>query len=241
MDYKYCVDCGERLPRNAKFCVKCGAKQPALNNESHETIEQRTSIQNSDAIDRTSQRQSLSSASLSQSNSEASSNSYQSLNSSQEEYRDSRNFGNDQSHAYKEDSFANNQQRPYNESREPNLWNSFNIWVKNWNKPNVCMGRADFWWGSLAIGIVISLLAFIEIIAIDIDEILLGPFVVFTVFLVSIVLGVWEIIAIIERLHDTGRSGWYYCLGFIPIVGGIIVLVLCCQPTNRNQHTWPRP
>ena len=241
MNYKYCVNCGEHLPRNAKFCVKCGAKQPTLNNENYGTIEQRASILNSDAIDRTSQRQSLSSASLSQSNSEASSNSYQSFNSSREEHRDSRNLGNYQSHAYKEDSFANNQQRPYNESREPNLWNSFNIWIKNWNKPNVCMGRADYWWGSLAVYIISVLLGFIGGIAFDIDDVLLGPFVLFSIILIVIALSVWEIIAIIERLHDTGRSGWYYCLGFIPIVGGIIVLVLCCQPTNWNQHTWPRP
>ena len=29
----------------------------------------------------------------------------------------------------------------------------------------------------------------------------------------------------IRRLHDTGKSGWYFFLGLIPLVGGIILLV----------------
>ncbi|HET8987462.1 MAG TPA: DUF805 domain-containing protein [Humibacillus sp.] len=28
-----------------------------------------------------------------------------------------------------------------------------------------------------------------------------------------------------RRLHDTGRSGWWYLLNFIPLVGGIILIV----------------
>ena len=33
----------------------------------------------------------------------------------------------------------------------------------------------------------------------------------------------------VRRLHDTGKSGWYYLLGLIPFVGPIILLVLLCQ------------
>ena len=28
-----------------------------------------------------------------------------------------------------------------------------------------------------------------------------------------------------RRLHDTGKSGWYFLVGFIPCVGGIVLLV----------------
>ncbi|WP_103220234.1 DUF805 domain-containing protein [Lacticaseibacillus paracasei] len=34
----------------------------------------------------------------------------------------------------------------------------------------------------------------------------------------------------LQRLHDIGKSGWFYCLNFIPLVGNIIVIILCCQP-----------
>ncbi|MFJ3876545.1 DUF805 domain-containing protein [Streptomyces sp. NPDC090077] len=30
----------------------------------------------------------------------------------------------------------------------------------------------------------------------------------------------------IRRLHDTGRSGWWYLIGFIPFVGWIAIIVL---------------
>jgi uncharacterized membrane protein YhaH (DUF805 family) len=40
-----------------------------------------------------------------------------------------------------------------------------------------------------------------------------------------------------RRLHDTDRSGWWQLLGFVPVVGWIILLVWFCQPgtpgTNR--------
>ena len=30
-----------------------------------------------------------------------------------------------------------------------------------------------------------------------------------------------------RRLHDTGKSGWLQLIGLIPVIGGIIVLILC--------------
>ena len=32
----------------------------------------------------------------------------------------------------------------------------------------------------------------------------------------------------IRRLHDTGRSGWWMLINFVPIVGPIILLVFTC-------------
>lgn len=31
---------------------------------------------------------------------------------------------------------------------------------------------------------------------------------------------------IVRRLHDTGRRGWWVLLGFVPVVGGLILLIL---------------
>lgn len=50
---------------------------------------------------------------------------------------------------------------------------------------------------------------------------------------------IWVLAAIIpaiavtvRRLHDTGRSGWLILLGLIPLVGGIILLIFCCQDSQ---------
>lgn len=39
----------------------------------------------------------------------------------------------------------------------------------------------------------------------------------------------------IRRLHDTGRSGWWYLIGLIPWVGGIILLIFLCQRSKSND------
>jgi uncharacterized membrane protein YhaH (DUF805 family) len=36
----------------------------------------------------------------------------------------------------------------------------------------------------------------------------------------------------IRRLHDTNRSGWFLLLGFIPVVGQIILIVFLAQKSS---------
>lgn len=36
----------------------------------------------------------------------------------------------------------------------------------------------------------------------------------------------------VRRLHDTGRSGWWFLLCLIPLVGLIILIVWACQPSK---------
>lgn len=46
---------------------------------------------------------------------------------------------------------------------------------------------------------------------------------------------------VVRRLHDTGRSGWWYFLSLIPLVGPIIVLVFLCQDSVENNEYGPNP
>lgn len=43
---------------------------------------------------------------------------------------------------------------------------------------------------------------------------------------------------IVRRLHDIERSGWFYFISFIPVVGPIIVLVWLCKEgtTGANRY-----
>lgn len=41
----------------------------------------------------------------------------------------------------------------------------------------------------------------------------------------------------IRRLHDIGKSGWWYFISFIPCIGGIWLLVLNCTSSDGpNQY-----
>ncbi|MBX2920937.1 MAG: DUF805 domain-containing protein [Chitinophagaceae bacterium] len=42
----------------------------------------------------------------------------------------------------------------------------------------------------------------------------------------------------VRRLHDLGKSGWYYFVGLIPFVGGIILLVWFFTDGNRFTNAY---
>jgi len=42
----------------------------------------------------------------------------------------------------------------------------------------------------------------------------------------------------IRRLHDTGRSGWWILLGFIPVLGGLVLLVFYCIDSQAGENAW---
>ena len=46
----------------------------------------------------------------------------------------------------------------------------------------------------------------------------------------------------VRRFHDQDKSGWFVLLGFIPLVGGIIVLVfMCLEGTSGPNSYGPDP
>ncbi|WP_068084160.1 DUF805 domain-containing protein [Novosphingobium rosa] len=40
----------------------------------------------------------------------------------------------------------------------------------------------------------------------------------------------------VRRFHDQDRSGWFYLLGFIPYIGGILLLVFMCRPGTPGAN-----
>ena len=79
-------------------------------------------------------------------------------------------------------------------------------------------------------------------------------FVLFTVIIYAVLLGIGlaikaPFIAIVfyvaillpslavgvRRLHDTGRSGWWYFIALIPLIGGIWLIVILAQPSTVDS------
>jgi uncharacterized membrane protein YhaH (DUF805 family) len=75
--------------------------------------------------------------------------------------------------------------------------------------------RSEFWWSYLGWLLIV-------IAAVVLDVVTgLGLFTV-----VAYLGGILPMLAVmVRRLHDTGRSGWMFLIGLIPLVGGILLLV----------------
>ncbi len=42
----------------------------------------------------------------------------------------------------------------------------------------------------------------------------------------------------VRRLHDMGKSGWWYCISFLPYIGGFWLLVLTCFDSEHGPNKW---
>jgi uncharacterized membrane protein YhaH (DUF805 family) len=66
---------------------------------------------------------------------------------------------------------------------------------------------------------------------------------------VSFLLGVYSLAVLIpgiavgvRRLHDTGRTGWWLFIGFVPLVGAIVLLVFVVQDSKPGENQYgPNP
>src|SRR5947209_19588591 len=90
-------------------------------------------------------------------------------------------------------------------------------------------GRAEYWWFALFYLLV-------YVVAIVIDSILATP-IIFTAIAV-LVLVLPGLAVGVRRLHDTDRSGWWYWISLVPLIGGIWLLVLLVQegPSGPNRY-----
>ncbi len=45
----------------------------------------------------------------------------------------------------------------------------------------------------------------------------------------------------VRRLHDIGRTGWWILVAFIPLIGGLILLVFACLDSKPDNEYGPNP
>lgn len=62
---------------------------------------------------------------------------------------------------------------------------------------------------------------------------MLGLPILTTVFALAIIIP--SIAYATRRLHDTGRTGWWQLIAFIPLIGLIVLIVFLVMPTTDDQ------
>ncbi|MFG2591624.1 DUF805 domain-containing protein [Streptomyces sp. NPDC048438] len=58
----------------------------------------------------------------------------------------------------------------------------------------------------------------------------------YIIYLLAVIIP--TIAVVVRRLHDTGRSGWWILISFVPLVGGIILLVFMCLEGVREVNEY---
>lgn len=91
--------------------------------------------------------------------------------------------------------------------------------------------RSEYWFFALA-----TFLA--AIAAVILDSVMFGsPFGLFYVALLLVTFLPY-LSVFVRRLHDTDRSGWWYWILLVPIVGGILIIIWLCTKGTDGSNRW---
>ncbi len=94
--------------------------------------------------------------------------------------------------------------------------------------------RSEYWYWILFIVLVSIALAFVDglIFGFDVDDgAALGPLFSLGTFLPSLAVG-------FRRMHDIGKSAWWLLLGFIPIIGTIILIIWFARRGDEGDNQY---
>jgi uncharacterized membrane protein YhaH (DUF805 family) len=127
-----------------------------------------------------------------------------------------------------------------------------NWYIKVLKKYAVFSGRArrkEYWW--------FFLFNFIFILVLDgIDLFIIAPHIhglilpiVYRITIISSLTVIYELAVIVpsiavgvRRLHDTNRSGWWYFIGLVPLVGSIILIIFYAMDSQPGDNRYgPNP
>ena len=99
--------------------------------------------------------------------------------------------------------------------------------------------RAEYWWWWLFSVLVIGATFVVILLGSSSDGVsAVGVFgwVLYAVAVVGLI--VPSLAVLVRRLHDTGRSGWWYFISLVPCVGGIWLLVLLVSEGTAGQNQY---
>jgi uncharacterized membrane protein YhaH (DUF805 family) len=119
-----------------------------------------------------------------------------------------------------------------------------NCFIAAVKKYAVFKGRArrrEYWMFILFYMIITTILGAVDAALIDTDNkeaVYNFPFLTFIAMFGLILPG---ISVFVRRLHDTGRSGWWWLIVFVPGIGGIVLLVFLVLDSEGENKYGPNP
>lgn len=113
--------------------------------------------------------------------------------------------------------------------------------------------RSEYWWWTLVYSLVITVLYVLAIVLVGTDAAsnpdsdspgaggIVGLLLIGLMFLLALATFLPSLAVTIRRLHDSGRSGWWYLISLIPF-GGIVLIVFAVTDSTPGPNQYgPNP
>lgn len=117
-----------------------------------------------------------------------------------------------------------------------------NWYISTLKKYAVFSGRArrkEYWFFQLFNTLIVVALAVIDAVTGTINK-GVGMGLLSSLFVLAVLLP--SLAVLVRRLHDTGRSGWWILIAFVPFVGGIVLLVFTLMDSQPGTNQYgPNP
>jgi len=99
--------------------------------------------------------------------------------------------------------------------------------------------RSEFWYFNLVHALIMAILIGLMVLFVqkDIDGAFIG-IIYFFLVAYSLVIFLPQLGVLVRRLHDTGRSGWWYFILLIPVIGIFILLIILCLDSNGGRNKY---
>ena len=98
--------------------------------------------------------------------------------------------------------------------------------------------RAEYWWAYLGLILIIIvpyiLVGIFASMGITAIAGLIG--LLLLIFYLAIIIP--SIAIVVRRLHDLDKSGWWYFIALVPLIGGLLLLWWFCQPGTKGPNTY---
>ena len=97
--------------------------------------------------------------------------------------------------------------------------------------------RPEYWWWVLAVFLLSIVTKFIDGALFGFERFADNAVQPLTA-VVGLALLLPSIAVAARRLHDIGRSGWWLLIGFIPVIGWLVILYWVIQPTQQGENEY---
>jgi len=91
-------------------------------------------------------------------------------------------------------------------------------------------------WMYLLFSVLICLV--LDILYIMLRENALGTVIIGLLFIYGLATLIPSLAVQVRRLHDTGRSGWWWFICLVPFVGGLILLIFCVLDSEPGTNQY---